>query len=77
MTAFNIYCDESCHLEHDIHSSMIIGAVSCPEGRAHEIAERIRELKTRHGLPRWFEVKWTKLSPAIDRQDCCTTGPSL
>lgn len=64
MTEFNIYCDESCHLEHDLQSAMFIGSVWCPEERSHEIAERIRELKERHGLPRWFEVKWTKVSPS-------------
>jgi hypothetical protein len=27
---FNIYCDESCHLEHDQQKAMVLGAVWCP-----------------------------------------------
>jgi hypothetical protein len=60
----NIYCDESCHLEHDGHDVMALGAVSCPADSAREIARRLRELKLRHGLPEEFEIKWTKVSPA-------------
>jgi len=29
---YNIYCDESCHLEHDGIPTMVIGAVWCPGG---------------------------------------------
>lgn len=43
---------------------MVLGAIWCPEQKSHEIAQRLRELKEKHGLPRWFEVKWTKVSPA-------------
>lgn len=59
----NIYCDESCHLEHDGASAMVLGAVACPTAKAHEIADRLRDFRERHGLPRWFEMKWTKVSP--------------
>jgi hypothetical protein len=31
---FNVYCDESCHLEHDGIPVMAWGAVTCPEGEA-------------------------------------------
>jgi hypothetical protein len=61
---FNIYCDESGHLEHDHLPVMVLGAIWCPQDVTREIAERIREIKTRHGLGRRFEVKWTKVSPA-------------
>lgn len=61
---FNIYCDESCHLEHDNHLAMTMGAVWCPLDKAKEIFIDIREIKERHGLKRNFEVKWTKVSPA-------------
>ena len=60
----NIYCDESCHLEHDGQKAMVLGAIWCPLERTHEIAARIREIKSNHGLPRDFEVKWTKVSAA-------------
>ncbi len=60
----NIYCDESCHLEHDGQKAMVLGAVWCPTEKTREIAERIREIKMRHGLAPTFEIKWTKVSPA-------------
>lgn len=60
----NIYCDESCHLEHDRQNVMVLGAVWCPQEKAREIAVRLREIKARHSLSPVFEVKWTKVSPA-------------
>lgn len=59
---FNIYCDESCHLEHDGQPVMVLGALWCPLDKVREIAIRIREIKRRHGLSPDFEVKWTKVS---------------
>ena len=64
MTEFNIYCDESCHLENDHQKVMVLGAVTCPREKTREIAARIRELKVQHGLPPGFEVKWSKVSQA-------------
>ncbi len=61
---YNIYCDESCHLENDGLSIMILGAVWCPAEKAREIASRIGEIKRRHELPATFEIKWSKVSPA-------------
>lgn len=60
---FNLYCDESCHLENDHQPVMVLGAVWCLKDKAREIAVRIREIKRSHGLPAEFEVKWTKVSP--------------
>jgi hypothetical protein len=61
---YNIYCDESCHLENDRQKSMVLGAVWCPLDKTREIAVRLREIKKKHGMPAPFEVKWTKVSPA-------------
>ncbi len=61
---FNIYCDESCHLENDHQKVMVLGAVWCPLEKVSEISERIREIKKNHGLSPDFEIKWTKVSPA-------------
>lgn len=61
---FNIYCDESCHLEHDNQSAMTMGAVWCPFDKAKELFKEIRDIKEKHGLKRNFEIKWTKVSPA-------------
>jgi hypothetical protein len=60
---FNIYCDESCHLQHDHQQVMVLGAVWCPLEKTREIAKRIREIKQRHNLSPAFEVKWIKVSP--------------
>lgn len=61
---YNVYCDESCHLENDNINEMVLGAVWCPQNKLHEINQRIREIKLRNGIPNSTELKWTKLSPA-------------
>jgi len=61
---FNIYVDESCHLQHDQQKVMVLGAVLCPLGRTRETAIHLREKKRSYGLPANFEIKWTKVSPA-------------
>lgn len=61
---YNIYCDESCHLEHDGLGVMVLGSICCPLDKTREIASQIRHIKETHGLPGKFEIKWTKISPA-------------
>jgi len=61
---YNIYCDESCHLENDKQSAMAMGAVWCPLSEASPTFKRIREIKTQNKLSPKFEIKWTKISPA-------------
>ena len=58
----NIYCDESCHLEHDSAKAMLLGAISCPASEKQRIYEEIRAIKMRHGLSSWAEIKWTGVS---------------
>lgn len=60
----NIYCDESGHLEKDNVPVMVLGALWCETNKTHDIAKRLREIKEQHGLPTYFEAKWTKISPA-------------
>lgn len=62
--SYNVYCDESCHLEADKQAVMVLAAVWCPTEKAREIAVRLREIKKRHGLPASFEMRWSKVSPA-------------
>ena len=61
---FNIYCDESCHLENDRQKAMVLGAVWCPldktTGDCRAAYGNSRESMT---MPASFEVKWTKVSP--------------
>lgn len=59
---FNIYCDESCHLESDHQNVMVLGALWAPLEATRGVAEEIRNIKSRHGLSKKFEIKWTKVS---------------
>ncbi len=61
---YNIYCDESCHLENDHQKVMVLGAIWCPIEKVRETSVRIREIKIHHGLKPDLEIKWTKVSPA-------------
>ncbi len=59
----NVYCDETCHLQGRGDHVMVLGAVYCEAVDVEKVAERIRSIKRKHGLPRLFETKWTKVSP--------------
>lgn len=61
---YNVYCDESCHLEHDHIPVMAWGGIYCEKQIVRELSDRIRVLKAKHGLKPGFEAKWTKVSPA-------------
>ena len=61
---YNVYCDETCHLEHDGINVMVLGSVWCPQGKLKEINQRIRQIKERNGVSPAMELKWTKISPA-------------
>ena len=79
---FNVYCDESCHLEHDRQKVMVLGSIWCPLEKARETAQAIRAIKGKHGLGHDFEIKWTKVSPGkidfyIDLIDYFFAEPDL
>lgn len=61
MSAINIYCDESNHLEKD-PKPMVLGAIYCPQEKAQIVNKRIREIKKEHGLKETFEIKWVKVN---------------
>ena len=61
---YNVYCDESCHLEHDQQNTMVLGAVWHPVEKKDEISKRLREIKATNGVDTSFEAKWVKISPA-------------
>ncbi|MCR4434101.1 MAG: DUF3800 domain-containing protein [Caldiserica bacterium] len=56
----NIYCDESCHLEHDWQPIMLQGALWCSKDRATELMIDIRKLKSAYNAI--GELKWVKVS---------------
>ncbi len=62
MLAYNVYCDESCHLENDRQKAMVFGAVWSLIDKKQEISQRVNDIRERHHMPRGFEFKWTKIS---------------
>lgn len=78
----NIYCDESCHLENDNQKSMVLGGVYCSNDVKKKIFSEIRQIKIKHKLDKFFEIKWTKVSPSkldfyIDIIDYFFNNPEL
>lgn len=59
----NVYCDESCHLEHDNCNVMALGCMWCPAEEVRKINVDLREIKVQHQLGPEFETKWVKVSP--------------
>ena len=57
---YNIYCDESCHLEHDHKKFMFLGSISSAYPQVRRHSERIKELKKKHNF--YAEIKWTNVS---------------
>ncbi|HDR9061243.1 DUF3800 domain-containing protein [Burkholderia vietnamiensis] len=56
---YKIYCDESCHLEHDGSDVMVFGALRCKAESVEEIIRSIKSLREKYGYH--TEIKWTKL----------------
>jgi len=56
---FKLFCDESCHLEHDNSDVMVLGTICCPEECVEVINRQIKTLRYRHSYK--TELKWTKL----------------
>lgn len=61
-SVYNLYCDESCHIEGDKIPVMVLGCVWTEIGEIKRINEQLRIIKRRHGLSSTFETKWTKVS---------------
>jgi hypothetical protein len=57
---FNFYCDESCHLENDHSSFMLISYVSSSYNQVKLHSQNIRALKRKHFFK--GEMKWSALS---------------
>lgn len=57
---FNIYCDESCHIEHDHKPYMFLGSVSSAYNQVKLHTEQINELKKKHHF--YAEIKWAGVS---------------
>lgn len=57
---FNIYCDESCHLENDHKPYMLLGCISSAYNQVKRHTQRINDLKKKHNF--YPEIKWSKVS---------------
>lgn len=57
---YNIYCDESCHIENDHKKFMLLGCVSVPYNELRRHTERIKAIKDKHNF--FGEIKWTGVS---------------
>ena len=57
---YNVYCDESCHLENDHQSVMLLGGVWCLKSDAKQLAQEIHKIKMKYCAR--GELKWTKVS---------------
>ena len=57
---YNIYCDESCHIEHDHQKAMVTRAIWCPKNDVIKISEQIKKIKRENNAN--GEIKWVKVS---------------
>lgn len=57
---YNLYCDESCHLEKDKIDVMALGLISAPRDRVRPLSLELRALKKHYRCE--GELKWTKVS---------------
>lgn len=57
---FNLYCDESCHLENDHKQFMLLGYINVPYNQLQIHKEAIENIKIKHNF--YSEIKWSKVS---------------
>lgn len=57
---YNLYCDESCHLQYDSSEVMCIGGIVVPENRIIEYKNFIKAIKRENGILQ--EIKWNTIS---------------
>lgn len=62
MEKYNIYCDETCHLEHDKEKIMVIGGIKCPKSYRKYVISSIFQIKEEFNIPQYAEIKWNKVS---------------
>jgi len=56
---YKVYCDESCHLEHDGCDVMVFGALRADASAVEPAIRAIKELRAKFNYQ--TELKWTKL----------------
>lgn len=63
---YNIYCDESCHLQSQTINKdnrfMVLGGISCQFSKKDEIFNCIKSIKKEGNMSNLAEMKWTKVA---------------
>ncbi|RKX69376.1 hypothetical protein DRP43_04475 [candidate division TA06 bacterium] len=62
MNIYNLYCDESCHLENDKQKSMVLGTIWVPVDSVKKVFLDIKNIKFKNHMSKDFEIKWKKVS---------------
>lgn len=62
MKTYNLYCDESCHLENDKMPYMLLGYISVPYHQIRIHNEQIKKIKEAYHF--YGEIKWSKVANA-------------
>lgn len=57
---FNIYCDESCHIENDHKKYMFLGSISSAYNQVKLHTANIKSIKEKHHF--FGEIKWSNVS---------------
>lgn len=60
-STINVYADESNHMD-DGTVFMVLGAIWMDSELNSEFSTKVREIKARHGISKFREIKWTKVS---------------
>lgn len=59
---YSVYCDESCHLEHDHQKVLVLGGLMCPTESVRKVTDRFADIRSRYYRANAFEIKWRKVS---------------
>lgn len=62
MNIYNMYCDESCHLENDGQNSIVLGTIWTPIDSVKKAFLDIKNIKIKNHMSKNFEIKWKKVS---------------
>jgi hypothetical protein len=76
----NIYCDESCHLEHHAASVMGFGAIVCPKdelARVSGVLFSLREKYNARGETKWGKVSHSRIAYYRELIDYFFNEPAL
>lgn len=57
---YNLYCDESCHLENDGMPYMLLGYLKVPYNHMKDHKKRLKAIMEEHHF--YSEIKWSKVS---------------